>query len=382
MLTKQVHKASEALLKHIQEDKKSSSLSKNLLEAGNEESPASAVPIWLVFSTKKHVVDKTRLKPGKISIPHSLNRPDSSICLITADPQRAFKDVIEEEPFPAQLRSQIRVLGLEKLKQRYKSFEQKRQLMAEYDIFLADDRIITSLPNLLGKTAYQSSKRPMPIDLKPSNEKNEPRVMGKKIKKYVSNRKTPPASTLAKRIENALASARVHLSPSVSTSIHVGFSHFQPDQLEENITAVVEGMIEKFIPKGWKTVKSVFIKGPETAALPIWEATELWMEDTEVLEDKDAEAAKSIKSSNRKRKLGTDTQSPSKKTKLLGDESGFSPEMAARRAALRKAKKDATDVLSTDQLKIDKVKDAKTKAVTNGKTKSKSVRSKAVSAAA
>ena len=381
MLTKKVHKASEALLKHIQERKKSSS-NKNLLEAGNEDSPASAVPIWLVFSTKKHVVDKNRLKPGKISIPHSLNRPDSSICLITADPQRAFKDVLEEEPFPAQLRSQIRVLGLEKLKQRYKSFEQKRELMADYDIFLADDRIITNLPYLLGKTAYQSSKRPMPIDLKPSNEKNEPKIIGKRIKKDVTNRKTPSASTLAKRIESALASARVHLSPSASTSIHVGFSHFRPDQLEDNITAVVEGMIEKFVPKGWNNVKSIFIKGSETAALPIWQTTELWTEDTEVLEDKDAEAAKSIKSSNTKRKQGTYTRSPSKRTKLLGDESGFSPEMAARRAALRKAKNEATNASSTDQLKIDRVKDTQTKAVTNGKAKSKSVRSRIVSAAA
>ena len=132
----QVHKASQALLKHIR-DRKQQTGSKNLLEAGNENTASTAVPIWLVFNTKKHITNQNRLKPGKIPIPHSLNRPEASICLITADPQRAFKDLIEEETFPAALRSQIRILGLEKVKQRYKSFEQQRQLVAEYDVFLA-----------------------------------------------------------------------------------------------------------------------------------------------------------------------------------------------------------------------------------------------------
>lgn len=315
------------------------------------------------------------MKPGKISIPHSLNRPESSICLITADPQRAFKDLIEEETFPAKLRSQIRILGLEKVKQRYKSFEQKRQLVAEYDIFLADDRIITSLPKLLGKTAYQSSKRPMPIDLKPSNEQKEQKVFGKKIKKDTSQRKTPPPATLAKRIENALCSARVHLALSATTSVHVGFSHFEPEQIDENVNAVVDAMVEKFIPSGWKNVKSLFIKGPETAALPIWQTSELWTEDAEVLEDKEAEAARSTQSDGGKRKRMGNKQVPAKKPKLLGDESGFSHDMVARRDTLRRQKKETAEVVAVIE---STKKESKNISATNRKLKSKSIHSSMV----
>ena len=43
-----------------------------------------------------------------------------------------------------------KVIGLSKLKSKYESHEAKRNLCAQYDIFLADDRIIPLLPKLLG----------------------------------------------------------------------------------------------------------------------------------------------------------------------------------------------------------------------------------------
>jgi ribosome biogenesis protein UTP30 len=49
-------------------------------------------------------------------------------------------------------------------------------------------------------------------------------------------------------------------------------------------------MLEKFVTKGWRNVRSVHIKGPNTLALPIWLARELWVEEADVLEE--AEAAR------------------------------------------------------------------------------------------
>lgn len=43
-----------------------------------------------------------------------------------------------------------KVVGLSKLKTKYESHESKRQLCAAYDLFVADERIIPSLPKLLG----------------------------------------------------------------------------------------------------------------------------------------------------------------------------------------------------------------------------------------
>ena len=45
-----------------------------------------------------------------------------------------------------------KVIGISKLKAKYESHEAKRNLCSEYDIFLADNRILPVLPKLLGKT--------------------------------------------------------------------------------------------------------------------------------------------------------------------------------------------------------------------------------------
>lgn len=43
-----------------------------------------------------------------------------------------------------------KVIGTSKLRTKYESHEAKRNLCAEYDLFLADERILPSLPKLLG----------------------------------------------------------------------------------------------------------------------------------------------------------------------------------------------------------------------------------------
>ena len=42
------------------------------------------------------------------------------------------------------------VVGLSKLRTKYESHEAKRQLCNSYDLFAADERILPSLPKLLG----------------------------------------------------------------------------------------------------------------------------------------------------------------------------------------------------------------------------------------
>ena len=334
-------------MKRIREDrqrKAQSQSSKDLLAVGNEDSIADAEPIWLIISTKKVVADSKRLKPGKIAIPHSLNRAGASICLITPDPQRTFKDIITHESFPEPLKSQIRVLGMTKLKKRYKSFESLRQLHAEYDVFLADDRVVTMLPRVLGKTFYEGPKRPLPIDIRAKHarkERQKPRA--KSEAPSASSVATP--KILAKEVEKAISCARINLSPSITTSVIVGYSHFEPAQLQENTFAIVNGMVDKFIPKGWRNMKSVHIKGPTSIALPIWQTSQLWVDEADVLEDHEAEQAKALNSQKgrkRKHKDGEEqTTGPVRKRKMLGDEAGFTKEMAERREALRKQKRSA-----------------------------------------
>ncbi|KAI4162512.1 MAG: hypothetical protein LQ342_003927 [Letrouitia transgressa] len=309
----QTLKASRALLKHIQSEntrKEAASNTKNLLKASSEgEHDKDAEPLWLILTTKKYISDQRRLKPGKILLPHSVNQSQTtSVCLITCDPQRTFKDSIAHPSFPATLSPKIqKVIGISKLKARYKSFESRRQLLDEHDVFLADARVITLLPKALGKTFYKGPKKPVPVNLEPYKTSDtaatKKGAIAKKSGSQENNKSKSiaPPLQIAKEIERTLSCTLVYLSPAVTTAIRVGLSSFTPTQVAENVDAVVQGMVNKFIPKGWRNIRSVHIKGPNTMALPIWLAEELWTDEGDVLE-KATEAQTQEKRNQKKRK--------------------------------------------------------------------------------
>ncbi|KAJ5007086.1 hypothetical protein K4K57_010899 [Colletotrichum sp. SAR 10_99] len=289
----QTLKASKALLAHIKKaaaSKTEESGKKNLL-ADPEDDLASS-PVWLTLTTKRHIADTNRLKPGKIVLPHPLNTDEeSTICLITADPQRAYKNIIASDDFPEALRKRItRVVDVGKLKAKWKQYEAQRKLYAEHDIFLADDRIINRLPKALGKTFYKSTtKRPIPVVLSPKPT----RIDGKRQKPAEKTQGSVRAGTpqdIAGEIEKAIGCALVSLTPSTNTAIRVGYAGFTAAQIAENVEAVVKALVEKWVPQKWANVKSIYVKGQETAALPIWLTDELWLEEKDIVADGSEEA--------------------------------------------------------------------------------------------
>ena len=79
---------------------------------------------------------------------------ESSICLITKDPQREYKHLIDQH----KIKFISRVLGVEKLKNKFKGYEEKRMLLKENGLFLADERVVPLLPPLLGKKFFAAKK--------------------------------------------------------------------------------------------------------------------------------------------------------------------------------------------------------------------------------
>ena len=292
----QTLRAATALLRKIQSDKATQHATaekSDLLADTDADELEDDIPVWLVLTTKKHIVDKKRLKPGKIALPHPVIDTSSQslrICLITVDPQRAYKDLIAEPSFSMDLAKRIgRVIGLKKLKAKYKSYESRRQLLGEYDVFLADDRIITHLPQILGKVFYKSgSKRPVPVSLEGRRQNfddrgNKRQRLAEGGSKVVKSAVRP--EDVAREIDRAVSSALVHLAPSTSTAVKVGKSSMQPQQLQDNVESVTQALVDKYVPQKWRNVKAVHLKGPNTAALPIWLAEELWEDEKDVLEE-------------------------------------------------------------------------------------------------
>ena len=315
------------------------------------------------------MTDRKHLKPRKVLLPHSLHdSSDRSICLITPEPQRQFKDAIAHPSFPTTLSKRItKVISIKKLEAKYRSFESKRQLRDSYDLFLADDRIITYLAKLLGKTFYKSTaKRPIPVSLKASKPKSKKNVAlpSSKLQKEISDTKSIIAPPLiATEIERTLSTAQINLSPSTTTAVRVGLASHMPEQLAANIEAVMASLTGTLV--GWKNVRAVHVKGPNTMALPIWLAEELWIDGEMALDEEAAEAkAQGSRKGKRKRALteGTDGGDADEEggMKKADGENGLanepkhtkistlkdhdlSHEMMERRERLRQQKKEARD---------------------------------------
>lgn len=140
------------------------------------------------------------------------------------------------------------------------------------------------LPKLLGKPFYsKSSKVPIPVNFEGAGAVGNPDRLKSELKK-------------------ALNSTYIHLSSSSSTAIRVGLSSFTPEQLVENIDATVKALVEKKIPAGWKGVRSLHIKSPNSAALPIWMTQELYADD-DVLKPADQEL-KALRDAKKAEKRG------------------------------------------------------------------------------
>ncbi|KAF1992526.1 ribosomal protein L1 [Aulographum hederae CBS 113979] len=327
----QVHQAAKSLVKHlsstVSENKLASGKKSLLADSDDTTSTSDDTPIWVVFTSKHYFAEKRTPKARTISLPHSFRTsPTLRICLITTDPQRMYKDLVESPSFPSDVSKRIsRVISIGKLQAKYKTYEARRQLKEEHDIFLADDRLYFKLVTVLGNVFFQNGgqKRPIPVSLMGTKKREIERdSLGMPIKKKLpdgtrGSELVGEPKDVAAAIEKALHSTLVHLSPSVSTAIKAGEASFPPERLAENIKAVVDTMVEKYLPQKWSLVRSIHIKGPETTALPIWMAEELWVDDSSVLEN----GFKAIEQTEEQKLAEKEARSWEKKwgSKLLGD---------------------------------------------------------------
>jgi ribosome biogenesis protein UTP30 len=110
------------------------------------------------------------------------------------------------------------------------------------------------------------------------------------------------------------------------------------------------------VPQQWRNVKSIYIKGAETAALPIWLTDELWLDEKDVIADAEGEA-KALKAAEKanigKKRKNVDSaeqvaESPvSKKVKKVvkeekpkteSNDDKLDQQISDRKSRLRKAK--------------------------------------------
>jgi len=94
-----------------------------------------------------------------VAKPFNSKKFDTRVCLIVKDPETDFRSQIEKLDIPCI----AEVIGFDRLKRDFHQFKDKRQLLRDFDIFLADIRIYKMLPELLGKEFYSKKAFPCPI---------------------------------------------------------------------------------------------------------------------------------------------------------------------------------------------------------------------------
>lgn len=138
-----------------------------------------------------------------------------------------------------------RVLALSKLRQKFEPHEAKRKLAAAYDLFLADARILRSLPKALGKAFFKSKKQPIPVDL---------------------SRKD-----WAGPVKDAVAATYLFRGGGSCVNIKVGRTSQTASQIADNVEAALAAALPH-VAKAWAGVASLLLKLAASAALPVYQA--------------------------------------------------------------------------------------------------------------
>ncbi|KAJ2549762.1 proteasome-interacting protein cic1 [Coemansia sp. RSA 1933] len=264
---KLVLKASSALLKHV-ESKNSSEQNTNLF-ADDEE------VVHLVISLKK-ITGKERHKPYRIPLRVPMYKETSSVCLITKGNEGTSVEALKELNIP-QIKEVVTVL---QLKTEYKSYEVRRQLISQHDLFLTDDRVIGSLPEILGVKFFKAKKTPAPVNLLAGN--------------------------VEKEIKKALSCTYYRQGKGTCNAVKIGMTTMAASELADNIECAM-AVIAKCIPKGWDNIQSVGIKTGKSLTLPIYNSLP---NPATIIDDANADAETTVSASSAKEKKDKKSKSP------------------------------------------------------------------------
>lgn len=239
----QVLKAFKALAAHIAR-RTTTSASALPLDgpSGNLRDPSNTVYVQLTLNT---LSPTSHVKPVRINLPHALHAPgEVSTCLLVKDPQREYKDLLVEH----RIKSIARVVGVAKLKGKFKPYDARRALVQDHDLFLADSRIVPTLPNLCGKVFFDAKKHPITVNL------------------------TKKGDALQKELESAIQATTFLQNKGSCSTVKIGYmATHTPEQLTENLMAALPAVLSR-VKGGWENVHNIDVKTGNSAALPVWNA--------------------------------------------------------------------------------------------------------------
>ncbi|KAG7357521.1 ribosomal protein L1p/L10e [Nitzschia inconspicua] len=244
-----VEKAVAAVLKYHETKSQQSDGKLSLL--GNER------PVHVQFTLLREP-GHSKPKPVQIVVPHPFYKladrsnqnedeiEEAEICLIVKDSAKPWcQEMIEN--FPQYMSCIKKVLTLTSLRKKYTTYEQKRELLHKYNVFMADDRILPMLSKALGKAFIKTKRLPVPIDL--------------------TRQKALPFA-----IQKALSATYMTVNTGTCITIRAGHTGMEEKKLVENIVAITKEAVPK-MPRKWANVQLIGIKTADSISLPVYNKT-------------------------------------------------------------------------------------------------------------
>ena len=189
---------------------------------------------------------KYSIRPIPIKIPNSIysKKYSTSVCLFVKDPKSDFKDLQLEFPF------NLKVIDISKLKLKYDRFEQRRNLLKEYDIFLCDARIYFVLKKFLGKPFYAAHKFPVAVKLDYTKKEETQQEIINHVEKCVF----------------------FHMSKGIIYNIKFAREVMSNEDKLSNLKEVIAETLPHILKYklNWEDLKMINIKGNNTLELPIY----------------------------------------------------------------------------------------------------------------
>lgn len=213
--------------------------------------------LWIILGMHS-IVKRPNLKPYTMylvyfyfrNIPHPFNSlHDSNVCMIIKDNNKA---VVKEQIKQFGIKGIKKIVSVSSLKTKYSTFEAKRSLCSEFDIFLVDKSLVTMIPKVLGSAFYKRKKFPIPVDL--------------------TELEQDPTAT-KKHVENAILNTHMFFNNGPCVAILAGNSAQDQECLVKNAVAIVKGL-DKIIPNGGhENIKSLHMKSSDSISIPLFSSS-------------------------------------------------------------------------------------------------------------
>lgn len=193
----------------------------------SEDLLSTSKSIFLQLTLSRSVAQADR-RPILLDLPHPLYMPDThKVCLITKRPQRFWKDKLEAEiaagtaGTAASAAVVKKVIDFDHLRKKFPTGRDKRLLATDFDLFLADEKMIHLLPGQLGSHFVKAKKCPLACSLRTTK-------------------------SIGETVAPLLRKTQLLLRPGHSVSLRVAHTDNSVEEITQNLVAALKGAKKHF----------------------------------------------------------------------------------------------------------------------------------------